>query len=100
VTVILDESRQRHRVQDLGDDLRAGDAFGIGLVGEKDAMTEDVHRDIFHILRRHVIATCEGGFCFGGEREEDTGARRGAEANEFLYLEAVGGGGGGWRRRD
>src|SRR5205085_2748055 len=83
----LIELWNREFVENFLDDGFAGFLFGFGFVGDSDAMAKDVHADGFDVLRSDVAAAFEERVGFGGEGERDRCARRGAELDEFLYLD-------------
>src|SRR5688572_5632659 len=53
-------------VEDLLDDVVAGEVLGLGLVGDEEAVTEDVRADGLHVLGRHVGAPFQEGVHLGG----------------------------------
>src|SRR6185295_11983200 len=80
-------------VEDALDDLLRGELFGLRLVGEGDAVAEDVVADGLHVLRGHEAAVAEQGVSLGSLGEEDGGARRGAVGDVVLEVaQAVAGG--------
>ena len=79
--------------EDAGDDLVGGHFLGLGLVGELDAVAEDVGGDLLDVLGRGVGAAAEHGVGAGGEVEPERRARGGAERDErgeVLHAEARG----------
>lgn len=64
-------------IEDFVDDHVGGDVFGLGFVGEDDAVAEDVVDDFLDVLRGGVGAALEEGVAAGGEVECERGARRG-----------------------
>ena len=71
---------------DLVDDLVAGDALRLGLVGEEDAVAEDVVHDLLHVLRRRVCAAVQKRVAARGEVEREGRARARAVLDELPGL--------------
>src|SRR5665213_3305444 len=64
-------------VENLLDEVVGGDVFRLGLEAHGDAVTENIGREFFHVLRSDVTTPVEEGGGSGGEREIDRGPGRG-----------------------
>ena len=63
--------RHRHFVKNPLDHVFARHFLGFGLVADNHAMTQHVHADGFHVLRRDVTAALEKRVGFGGDGQVD-----------------------------
>jgi hypothetical protein len=75
------------------DDVLGGDALGQRVVGERDAVAQDVGREVADVVRDDVPAAAQEREGLGGLDHPDRPARRGAEGDvlaQVLHAVALG----------
>src|SRR5437867_1247271 len=82
-------SRHFDGVQDPLDDRFRGHLLCFRLVGQKNAVTQDVEGDRFYILGSRVPSPLDESMGLGGEGQVDRRSRRGAERDEGGDVELV-----------
>jgi hypothetical protein len=80
-----------HQGEQGVDVVLGGSAFSLGLVGQQDAMPQDIRGDCLDVFRRDIVAPGEPGACPGAAIQRQGGAWTGTEAQPAVQLAIQGG---------
>src|SRR5438874_2388702 len=81
--------RHRHGIEDFANNVIGSHCLGFSLVGQDDAVTQNIGADAFHVLGCNVSAALEQRPGFGRHGQINRRSRRSAELDEMFYFDFV-----------